>query len=574
VVSELPALEKALSKGDFEAQKGPLESIVKALRPLRLRSLEQLELNARGRLITTLARVGRQPKPAPSADGAPGEGAAGSEAPPSDAAASEAPVAEASAPVESAPSEGATSEGAPAEGSAPSEGAPAEAEAAAPAEAAGSAPAAKTPGVDPKIAAFQDVMFLVGAAWRAAGDEQRAQLAYAVSGREPGSRNEEPAEESRPERKASDRGGPRGERPPRDRGERGPRADRPPRPEREKRGPRTPLELSGDWKEQATQLEAGKRTRDAARIHERNDSFADATRLFENGGDLKSALRTALAGKDQEAVTRILAGLKPAEALPVLEKAGAYELLMERYVATGDFENVARLYERARQFDQAALAWERAGKLSAARKAYEKVKDNAGASRVRELEVRRLIERGDRLGAALIQLAANQKDEAIATLKALPGPKAFRFLQKAKLEAEAQALAKEELAKAEASARMGDKARWLELLDDPAGAAAAWELAERKDKALSMHEKAGNSKRAAELAEALHLWDKSIALYTAAGDPENAERVKAMPKPAEPPPAPSREAAAEDAAEAAEAAEASQVPPSTESGESSGSASV
>jgi len=78
-------------------------------------------------------------------------------------------------------------------------------------------------------------------------------------------------------------------------------------------------------------------------MHERNNSFADATRLFEAGGDLKSALRTSLAGKDNDTARRLMATV-PAEQLPqVLEKEGAYELLMEHYIGKGDFENVARL---------------------------------------------------------------------------------------------------------------------------------------------------------------------------------------------------------------------------------------
>ncbi|HZI12616.1 MAG TPA: DEAD/DEAH box helicase, partial [Myxococcus sp.] len=129
VIVELSTLEKALSKTDFSAEKGPLQAIVRALRPMRLKSLEDLDLNTRGRLITTLLRVQRQPKPpAPEASAAPAEGAAPSEAAPAEAAPAEA----------AAPAEGAT----PDEGAAPAEGSAAPAEGAAPA-----APAA--PAGDP-----------------------------------------------------------------------------------------------------------------------------------------------------------------------------------------------------------------------------------------------------------------------------------------------------------------------------------------------------------------------------------------------------------------------------------------
>lgn len=86
-------LEKALSKNDFSAEKGPLEAIVRSLRPMNLKSLDDLDLNTRGRLITTLLRVQRQPKPAlpeAGAEVAAPEAAASAEA----AAPSEAPAAE------------------------------------------------------------------------------------------------------------------------------------------------------------------------------------------------------------------------------------------------------------------------------------------------------------------------------------------------------------------------------------------------------------------------------------------------------------------------------------------------
>ncbi len=337
-------------------------------------------------------------------------------------------------------------------------------------------------------------MFLVGSIWRAVGEESRAALAFASSGR---------------------------------------RADQ---AEAVKL-----LKKTGDWQEEANVLEAQKRTRDAARLHEKHDSHAEAARLFEAGGDVKSALRCALAAKDFALARKLAESLPPAEAQPELEKAGAWELLMERYVAARDFDNVARLYERARQHDQAALAWERAGKLANARKAYERARDSQGAARVRDLEVEKLVARGDRLGAAVLLVAAGLNARAVETLQALPATKAFRFLQKVKLDAEALALAQVEITRADEGKRLGDKARWLELLGDTAAAAEAWEKAERKDKALGLYEQLGNWQRAAELAEALGHHDKAIELFHRAGDKANAARVASLPKPP-PAPAPTAEA--------------------------------
>ena len=64
VIAELSTLEKALGKGDLAAQKQPLDTIVRSLRALRVKSLDELELNVKGRLMTTLLRVQRQTKPA------------------------------------------------------------------------------------------------------------------------------------------------------------------------------------------------------------------------------------------------------------------------------------------------------------------------------------------------------------------------------------------------------------------------------------------------------------------------------------------------------------------------------
>jgi tetratricopeptide (TPR) repeat protein len=530
VISELSVLEKALSKTDFTAEKAPLQAIVRSLRPMRLKSLDDLDLNTRGRLITTMLRVQRQPKPA-----APEAAAA-------DAAPAEAPAAAA-------------------EAAAPAEGAEAVATEGAPAEAA--APAA--PAVDPakeKFDAWTDVLFLVGQVWRAAGDKERAEAAFTASGRQPGPEVEEPQApaqartESRPERgerrERPERGErrERGERPERgasgerrERPERGERRERGERPERGAPGERRPVpELTGDWKEQAKQLEAMGRTRDAGRLHERNGGFADAARLFEAGGDLKSALRNALAGGDNDSARKLVSTLPADQLAPTLEKAGAYELLMEHYVGKGDFENVARLYERARQFDQAALAYERAGKLTLARKSYERSRDMASANRIRGLEVKSLVERGDRLGAATLLVAAGQRREAVEVLGTLPPPKAFHFMQRLKLDDEAKELAQRELARAESEQKPAGRARWLELLGDVAASAEAWEAAGRKDKALPLHEKLGNLTRAAQLAEELQQRDKAVALYTQLNDSAGLERAKALPE-AAPAPAPTEASA-------------------------------
>lgn len=504
--NELTALERALTKKDLSAMIEPLQSVLRALKPMRLSSLEQLDSGARGRLLTTLMRVQRMDKPAVEA--------APAEAPAPEAAPAEAPVPEA-APAE-APAEGApAAEAAPAEAPAP-EAAPA---------------AAPAPAPEQKATPYSDVQFTIGLIWSSIQEKDRAQVAFGKAERQPTEAElaappapERPAQAERPER------GPRKDRG--DRRDRGERRDRPERPARGERPERpAPFVSSGDWQADVKKLEELGRTRDAGRIHEKNQSYADAARLYEAGGDVKSALRNAALGKLDDAFKRLSEKLKPEEISEALERAGAFEKLMEFHVARADFDSIAKLYERANQFDQAGLAWERAGKFSFARKSYERAKDFAGANRVRELEVSKLIERGDRLGAATLQVGAGKKAEALETLKPLPGPKAFHFMQKLKLTAEADAFAKEELAKAEAENNALQKGRWLELLGRHQEAADLYLAAERKDKAAFVFEAMGQLGRAAELLEAAGQLDKAQALFTKAGDTANADRVKALPRP-------------------------------------------
>jgi hypothetical protein len=231
---------------------------------------------------------------------------------------------------------------------------------------------------------------------------------------------------------------------------------------------------------------------------------------------------------------------------------------MEKLVAAGDFENVAKLYERSRQFDQAGLAWEKAGKLPMARRAFERARDFKAAQRVRNLEVDKLVERGDRLGAATLLIQAGRKEEAATTLLPLPGPKAYRFLERLKLDDAAKALAERELAKAEQENKPAAKARWLELMDENARAAEAWELAGRLDRASVCNEKSGNLAKAATQAESVGELDRAQDLYRRAGDTQSMERVAALPRPAKSEKKPARDS--EDEAFAREAAEAEKSP--------------
>ena len=125
VVPELSVLEKALAKGDFAAELQPLDSVVKVLRQARARSLQDLDMDTRGRLITTLSRVARQTKPAPDPEAtAPIEASAAPTAAPGEA---EQGAEIAVAPDAAADVPGATEEAPPVEASAESAETPVEA---------------------------------------------------------------------------------------------------------------------------------------------------------------------------------------------------------------------------------------------------------------------------------------------------------------------------------------------------------------------------------------------------------------------------------------------------------------
>ena len=537
VVVELSTLEKALGKGDLQGQLRPLDEVVRQLRGLHVRGLMELEANARGRLITTLLRVSRQQKPA--SDAAPAVDAASADAPP-EAATEAAPEEGAEAVAVPASEDGAVaSEAAPeAQAAEPeaTEGAP-EAKAAEPEAAEAPAAAAESPAAAPAPAQLHsDVLYRVGLAWLAVHEAERAETAFAAAGRAPSSEELAHAEAS-PQPEASRHGTgtrkPTTERGPRQKPGRGPR-------ERTVLAPMPPIP-PGDWQAQAAAYTSRGRTRDAARLYEKHGAAAEALKLYEAGGDVKGALRAALAAKDMEAARRLAQSLPAAEARAQLEKAEAWELLMELLVKSNAFDDVAKLYERARQFDQAALAWERAGKLGLSRKAYERAHDAAGAERVRALEVQRLVERGDRLGAAQVLVQSNRRAEAATVLKTLPATKAFRFLEQLKLKDEARALGEAELAAAKAEAKPGPQARWLELLGRKAEAAQAWEEGGRQDRAYPLLEALGDFAKAAAFAEASGHRDQAIRLYRRAGDDRAAERLEATP-PSTPPPAPAEDA--------------------------------
>jgi len=514
IIVELGNLERALTKGDFLLEQSPLQEILRTLRSMRLSSLEQLEPNARGRLITSLFRVMRQKKPAvwdeflkqATVAAEPSE----NDEPSAEAVA--APEAVVAPELEAPPT--------PGEATADPELSP-EATVAVEASSAVVVSATEARQVSVSLSpeqlqaqAYRSVLDLVGRIWRALGEQARSQAALEASGlRELSKETQLPPEPAKRTPEPSHK-------------------DKFPKDRKREKSTREDARLTfKDWKEQAAHLEQARRTRDAGRLHEKNASFAEAVRLFELGGDLKSALRCAVLGELEEASTSLMSRLSPVEVKSILERLAAWGLLMAYCAKTKDYEAVARLYERARQMDQAALAWEKVGRLSLARKAYEQAGDLESANRMRAMEVQQLMDRGDRLGAATLLVSTGNTQAAIDALKELPGPKAYRFLIKLKLEEEAQKLATTQIEQAIATGDHPAHARWLEALDKLPEAIEAWLKADRRDKAMYLFEKTGKHEQAAKMAEALGRLDKAEALFRQAGNEEQAARIAALPRP-------------------------------------------
>jgi len=504
VIVELGNLERALTKGDFLLEQAPLQEILRTLRSMRLSSLEQLEPNARGRLITSLFRVMRQKKPA-SWDAFLKQ---------ADAEEKQAPAAQQTPEEEAVVQQPALSQEESASLAQELQEEPGVVVSSLEAEAGEAAQSASVPEEQQQVQACRSVLDLVGRIWRALGEKARSQAALEASGLK--ELSEETPLSPEPAKKMTDKAQPN--RSPKDK-----RREKPARVE-----PRLTFK---DWKDQAAYLEQTRKTRDAGRLHEKNASFAEAVRLFELGNDLKSALRCAVLGEMEETSIRLTSRMSSSDVKFILERLAAWGLLMSYCVKIKDYEAVARLYERARQMDQAALAWEKAGRLSSARKAYEQAGDFESAKRTRAVEVQQLLDRGDRLGAATLLLATGNTQAAVDTLKDLPGPKAYRFLLKLKLAEEAQKLATTQIAQAIATGDHLTHAHWLEALDKLPEAIGAWLQAGRRDKAMYLFEKTEKYEQAAELAEALGRLDKAETLFRRAGNEEQAARIAALVRP-------------------------------------------
>ncbi len=198
VVPELSALEKALAKVDFASEIQPLDAVVKVLRQARARSLQDLDMDTRGRLITTLSRVARQTRPAPDPETP--------AAPEADAGPAAVPGGDEQAASPSAPSEPIAESPGTGEGSPPPEAEAAEAapggdSLASPPEQAPDSPGSGEAGPPPEVEAaaapsgsgasmtpgraYTEVLFRVGLAWAAVGEHERADTAFAAAGRRP-----------------------------------------------------------------------------------------------------------------------------------------------------------------------------------------------------------------------------------------------------------------------------------------------------------------------------------------------------------------------------------------------------
>ena len=523
VVNELSHAREGAHQDRLRGREAPLQEVLKALKPLHLRSIEDLDFNTRGKLITSLARVQRQAKPKPS------------EAPAAEARPAEAPAAEAG------------SRGGRRRGSRgrprprrrprrPRRSAPRPPAAAAPRRLP-PRPSPRRPPVDPKVQAYGDVMFTVGLIWRAVGDTDRASSAFELAGRQPTE-----ADLVAPRRRKSARSAPtRGERP--DRGPQG-RAARP--QERPRAPARHKTELfvsSGDWQADAKKLEELGRTRDAGRIHEKNKSFADASRALRGGR--RSRRRPCAApppGRTRarlEALARQVqargAGEGPREGRGV---DAADELARQaRELRGGGASSTSGRGSSIRPArptsGRRSCRW-RARPTSAPRTSGGR----GPRARPRGAEAhraRRSLRRGDACCSARARRPRRWR-----RLKPLPPTKAFHFMEKLKLADEAKAFAREELEKAEAAEQQGPRGALVRAARrEGQGRRGVPGRRSQGQGGRACSSRWASSPRRPSLAEASANLDKAQELFAKAGDTANAERVKALPRPEPKPKAPS-----------------------------------
>ena len=501
IATELSAVEKALTKKDFAQLAASIAELRKHVSSLPRRTLLGIGEGTRGKLITTLMRVTRTPKPAaaPAAEAPAAESAATPAA--ETQATEETAAAGADATAEATPTEEAQTAEASAAEAQTSETQPTEAP---PPEASPEAPVAAEKPSAPASDPWSDTQYAVGLIWSLLGESDRAESSFTLAGRKPDPSELKVEAPPREERPAEGRG----------------------RQERRKPRERRPSP-GGQSPEGARSAPSIGRIRSAARLSEKRGQYAEAFAQYEASQDLPSALRCAARAKLDADCARLEPLVKPEEAIAAYESAQAWERLMALHVRRQDFGGMALLYEKSRQFFDAAQAWERAEKLTKARKAYERAQRLDEAQRVRALEIADLFKRGDRLGAAKLLMTLGNKDETIAALEALPPVKMLTFMRQLKLRDDALRIGRTRLAAARAQGDVFLEAQWLEALGEKKAAGEAYKASGHTERAAALLVSLAEFKEAAELYASVGQHGRAAQYFERAGFTTEAARERA-----------------------------------------------
>ena len=396
LLAVLHELERPLTTGDFEAQKGHLGMLLEKVKPLRLKSIEELEFDARTRLFTSLLRAGRQ------------------------------------AEVQDAEKE----------------------------------------------AKRKEVLFLLGEIWRALGDERRAGLLYAASGRS------EPALQA--------------------------------------------LQHSGQWDEVAELHRREGRPLDAARLFEQQGALPQALAAYKEAGDQRGWLRAALLAGDVGEVAKAAHALPLKAVRELLFKHHQGDLYLDILAGRGDWAEIASLYERAEQFADAAQAYERGARLSRAAEAWRKAGDLAAMDRCASQEAQARQARHDAIGAGEVLRRFGFVERAVDLVREAHPELAFKWLQEGGLDAQAVTFARVLARRLEQEGKPGEASPWLERAGELPLAARASEQAGQFAEAMRLWELQGEWEKAAEAAARGGEKARALELFNRAGVTEAEARVERL----------------------------------------------
>lgn len=324
----------------------------------------------------------------------------------------------------------------------------------------------------------KDLQYMLGRVWRAVGDERRAALAFAASGRIA------PAVKM--------------------------------------------LKKAGEWQEVAELHEREGRHREAAQLYEQHGEYAQASRCFEAAQDVRGWLRTSLLAGDQARVVEAAKAAPLPVARELLLRHRQGDILLDLLASKGRWEDIGQLYQRAEQWGDAARAFERAKRTFRAAEMYRRAGEEAEADRLIEAEVEAKRAAGDLVGAGQIYQRFGLADRAAALVSERRPDLAFKWLQQGGRDEEALQLGRKLAQSAIDAGRHGDAARWFERMGEGARAAEHFALAGQHRDALRLYEQLGDWEKAGEQAARAGDRAKAVELLNRAGVTDSEERVAAL----------------------------------------------